>query len=214
MGFDFDFDFDFDLFDEPKQFNQVDICGLVEKMKSKERKMFFVDNEVEQIGALIGEPPTKDECFKMLSVGGGFSSIGLIKYIAERENIGEMYVSTFRIGRKQFDVLTELKDKGKINKAAFVTSQTQQKVDGAMFYNGTTYNYYEYICEKCREYGWKIKTYDNHSKLILMKTEKNWYVIETSSNLNENPKMEQFSFENDETLYEWYKKLFKELLKG
>lgn len=72
MDFDFDFDFDFDLFDEPKQFNQVDICGLVEKMKSKERKMFFVDDEVEQIGALIGEPPTKDECFKMLSVGGAF----------------------------------------------------------------------------------------------------------------------------------------------
>ena len=210
---DIDFDFDFDLYDEPKQYNAVDICGLVKKMKSKERKMFFVDDEVGQLEALLGNPPTKQECYKMLSVGGGYSSIGLIKYIAENEVINEMYVSTFRIGRKQFDVITELKDKGKLGKCAFVTSQTQQKVDCAMIYNGTTYNYYEYICEKCKEYGWVLKAYDNHSKLILMRTDKNYYVVETSSNLNENPKMEQFSFENDKSLYEWYKKLFIELIK-
>nr|DAI82559.1 MAG TPA: hypothetical protein [Caudoviricetes sp.] len=46
-----------------------------------------------------------------------------------------------------------------------------------------------------------------------MKTEKNFYVVETSSNLNENPKMEQFSFENDKSLFDWYKKLFIELIK-
>ena len=40
----------------------------------------------------------------------------------------------------------------------------------------------------------------------------NNYVIETSSNLNENPKMEQFSWENDRGLFDWYKKLFIELL--
>lgn len=210
---DFDFDFDFEIPTEPKQFNVIDICGLVKKMKSKERKLFFIDDEVEQLDVLLRNPPTKQECYKMLSVGGGFSSIGLIKYIAELEPVKEMYVSTFRIGRKQFDVLTELKDKGKLGKCVFITSQTQQKVDGAMFYNGTTYNYYEYICEKCRDYGWTIKTYDNHSKLILMRTEKNFYVVETSSNLNENPKMEQFNFENDESLYEWYKQLFIELIK-
>lgn len=124
-----------------------------------------------------------------------------------------MYISTFRIGRKQFDVLTELKDKGKLGECCFITSQTQQKVDGAMFYNGTTYNYYEYICEKCKEYEWVLKAYDNHSKLILMQTNKNYYVVETSSNLNENPKMEQFSFENDKSLFDWYKKLFIELIK-
>lgn len=210
---DFDFDFDFEIISEPKQINVIDICGLVKKMKSKERKMFFIDDETEQLEALLEKPPTKQECYKMLSVGGGFSSIGLIKYVAEIETITEMYISTFRIGRKQFDVLTELKDKGKLGKCFLITSQTQQKVDGAMSYNGTTYNYYEYICEKCKEYEWVLKAYDNHSKLILMQTNKNYYVVETSSNLNENPKMEQFSFENDKSLFDWYKKLFIELIK-
>lgn len=48
-----------------------------------------------------------------------------------------------------------------------------------------------------------------------MKTKnENYYVIETSSNLNENPKLEQFSWENDKELFEWYEKLFIELCKN
>lgn len=45
----------------------------------------------------------------------------------------------------------------------------------------------------------------NHSKVTLMRTDCNWYVLETSSNLNENQKIEQFRFENDEHLFEFYK---------
>ena len=46
-----------------------------------------------------------------------------------------------------------------------------------------------------------------------METKKNYYVVETSSNLNENPKIEQFSFENDKELFLWYEEFFKELMK-
>ncbi len=46
-----------------------------------------------------------------------------------------------------------------------------------------------------------------------VQTPQNHYVIETSSNLNENPKMEQFNWENDKDLYLWYEALFKELMK-
>ena len=79
-------------------------------------------------------------------------------------------------------------------------------------YNGTRYNYYEYMIERCRAFGWELKSFDNHSKLLLMRTRENWYTVETSSNLNENPKMEQFCWENDQTLFEWYRELFVQLL--
>ena len=82
-----------------------------------------------------------------------------------------------------------------------------------MIYKEKSYNYYNFVVAKCDENDWQIKSFDNHSKLILMQTDKNFYVVETSSNLNENPKMEQFSFENDKELFEWYEQLFKELLK-
>lgn len=212
IGFD-DLDFSFDDFESQIKYTTVDICGLVKKMKSKRRRGFKIARDVRQLDALIGEPPKRNECFKMLSVGGGFSSLGIIKYIADREIIEEMYVSTFRIGKKHFEVLDKLHSTGRLEKASFITSTTQERVDETMSYNGTEYNYYQHVLEVCEKNGWTIKSFDNHSKLILMKTRKNFYVVETSSNLNENPKMEQFNWENDEELYEWYKELFVVLLK-
>lgn len=217
-------DYDFNLDDELKKIEselsnfdikyiKVDICGLVKKMKSKKRNFFNITKETKQLNALIEYPPKTNECFKMLSVGGGFSSLGIIKWIAELEQIEEMYVSTFRIGKRHFDVLCELKEKKLLDKCNFITSQTQERVDDKMIYKGNEYNYYDFIVNKCLEFGWVIKSFDNHSKLILMKTKDNFYVLETSSNLNENPKMEQFNLENDESLFNWYKELFLELLK-
>ena len=212
---DFDFgdfkDFEMDL-QEP-EYRTIDICGLVLKMKSKKRTMFNIGREVNQLKALIKEPPKTDECFKMLSVGGGFSSLAIIKFIAEIEPIEDMYVSTFRIGKAHFYELIKLKNQNKLKNAHFITSQTQERTDEKAKYKGTEYNYYKFLVEKCQQFGWDLKSFDNHSKLILMKTKDNYYVCETSSNLNENPKMEQFSFENDKDLFDWYLKLFQELLK-
>lgn len=183
----------------------VDVRGLALKMKSKKRYMFKLSRETRQLDIVLKRPPEPDECYKMLSVGGGFSSLALIKWISQHEVIEEMYVSTFRIGKNHFRELLKMAALGTLKKAHFVTSTTQKKVD-------TEYKYYDYVLDECNRLGWEIAAYDNHSKLLLMRTKNNFYVCETSSNLNENPKMEQFSFENDETLYEWYRDLLVELI--
>lgn len=205
MGFDDAF---MDDFNAPTRYREVDICGLVHKMKSKKRRVFKITRETKQLGALVGAPPRKNECFKMLSVGGGFSSLGIIRYVADHEVIEEMYVSTFRIGKNHFKVLKRLHEAGRLKCANYITSSSQKRTDKG------DYNYYDEIERTCDEYGWGLKVFDNHSKLILMRTADNFYVVETSSNLNENPKMEQFSWENDESLYRWYEDLFIELMKG
>jgi hypothetical protein len=74
------------------------------------------------------------------------------------------------------------------------------------------YNYFDKIAQTCELNGWDVYVINNHSKIILMKTESNYYVLETSSNLNENPKIEQYSFENNKELYDFYYAFF-EILK-
>ena len=202
---DFDIALDFDDFGE-----KPEPCGMVLKMLSKERHFLNIGNEIKQLRSIVGEPPKPDEVYKMLSVGGGFSSIGVIKFITLFEKIEQLYVSTFRVGKKQFAELCEMNNRGQLENATIITSATQKKTDELAEYNGEKYNYYDYIKTECAEKGWKLITIDNHSKLILMRTAKNYYIVETSSNLNENPKMEQFSFENDRKLFEWYERLFKE----
>ncbi len=204
---DLDFGLNFDTFQE----NTID--GIVFRMLTKKRSFFNIKKEVKQIQALINEPPHANEVFKFLSCGG-FSSLAFIKYIASQEKIIELFISTFRIGKKQFGVLCDLNDGGGCDKVHFITSSTQAKIDALAEYNGKKYNYYEYIVNECVLRDWKLTVFDNHSKLILMQTQKNWYVLETSSNLNENPKMEQFSFENDKALFNWYKQLFLEIEKN
>ena len=46
-----------------------------------------------------------------------------------------------------------------------------------------------------------------------MDTELGKFVLETSSNLNENPKIEQFSFEKDEKLYDFYYNFLHEIVR-
>lgn len=209
FDFDFDLDFDFDIFgneNSETEYKEVELCGLVKKLTAKHRVMMDVTAEAKQLEQIIQAPPTHDQCYKMLSVRGGFSTLSIIKYVADLEPIEEMYVNTFRIGLKHFDELDKLHSQRRLKMAHFITSSLQRDTD-------RTYNYFGEISKKCKKNKWELKVLDNHSKVILLKTKKNWHVIETSSNLNENPKMEQFNWENDEELYKWYEALFIELFK-
>ena len=207
FSLDLNLDLDLDLFGEKPQtaYKEVELCGLVKKMKSKERIMMDVEAEARQLGQLIGSPPKADQVYKMLSVKGGFSTLSIIKYVADIEPIDELYVNTFRIGLKHFDELDRLHHEKKLKMAHFITSTLQRDTD-------RLYNYFGEIKKKCERNKWELKVLDNHSKVVLMRTKNNYHVIETSSNLNENPKMEQFNWENDKGLFEWYEALMKELL--
>lgn len=62
---------------------------------------------------------------------------------------------------------------------------------------------------------WTVTVANNHSKIINFDTDSGKYVIWTSSNLNENPKIEQFIFLKSEEIYqmceeEFFKKILEE----
>lgn len=73
------------------------------------------------------------------------------------------------------------------------------------------YNYADRLYKIAQDNGWQFITVNNHSKIILMRTATHFYVLETSSNLNENPKIEQYSFEDDKELYQFYYGFFNDL---
>lgn len=196
--------------------NKIETDSFILKIKSKERILFNIYSEKTKLKTLINNiPPGINDCYKILSIKGGFSSIGIISYIAEKEKIEDLYVSTFRIGKKQFEELQRLKRMKLLDNVHLITSESQKKIDSTQMYKGKIYNYFDYIQKVCEEFNWNVCCYENHSKLILMKTKNNnFYVIETSSNLNENPKIEHYSWENDEELFNWYKKFFELMIVG
>jgi len=73
------------------------------------------------------------------------------------------------------------------------------------------YDYVSQIKKLFAEVGFRMIDLSNHSKIFLMRTKNYNFVLETSSNLNENPTIEQFCFSNSKALYDFYHPLFEEL---
>ena len=169
-------------------------------VQRKKQKRFNVILGKRQIEEFMQDLPNDTECYKFLS-DGGFSSICFILFVAERAKINNLLVSTFRVGKKEIQLLNALHEKGRLDNAAFVCMNLMKEDASTAKYGH--YNILDYICKKNE---WGLQTKRNHSKVILLDTDKGKFVIETSSNLNENPKIEQFSFEKDAELYDFYKR--------
>lgn len=186
----------------------VNKYGFSRRSRSKKRQAFKIGRSVRTLDDLIKEPPSKNESIRSISYQGGFSSISYINYVADREVIEELTASTLRVGKKQLRILDKLKDNGRTKKINFI-------IGGIMKENKSTgrdYDYYDDFINVCKRNGWQYEVVNNHSKILLMRTNGNHYVVETSSNLNENPKIEQFTFENDSDLYNFYYNVYNELL--
>lgn len=89
---------------------------LVQKRK---QKRFNIVSGKRQIEEYIDGLPNSTECFKFLS-DGGFSSICFILFVAERAKINNLFVSTFRVGKKEIQLLNALHEKGKLDNATFI----------------------------------------------------------------------------------------------
>lgn len=163
------------------------------------RKKFSILRSVMDLKEICNELPADDDCYKLISMGE-FSSISLICLVAEKCIIHHLYCSTFRVGKKEIIMLNALHKKGRIGNVNFVL---YAPLLGDKNGKDNTTRVIETICEKNK---WSMEILKNHSKLFLFDTDRGKYVVETSSNLNENPKIEQFSFEKCEESFEFYKK--------
>lgn len=182
------------------------INSIAAVLRSKKRQMYSIPKAQKCLEVSIDCPPGGDTVYKLISLSGGFSSINFIKYIADREVIEELTVSTLRIGEKQFMCLKQMTERGTLKKATFCIGSIM-KSDGKG--KRAKYDYFQRFENYCKKYEWESVLVNNHSKIILMRTAENYYVLETSSNLNENPKIEQYSFENSKELYEFYYSFFE-----
>lgn len=174
----------------------------------KKRLQFNVMREKQYIGELMPELPDDSSVFKLISYGG-FSSIGFVRFVADQTHIKRLTASSLRIGRKHIVSLDALREQKKLDEARFLVGSIM-KNDSEL---GKSYGYYDALREICDKNGWTYAVKTNHSKIILFDTEQGKFILETSSNLNENPNMEHFSFEKSEELYDCYNAVFDEIFK-
>ncbi len=190
-GFDFDFDF----------LGGMDSDDESVFLRSKERTYFDVHDGAE-ILSRRAELPQDGESLRAISYAGGFSSCSVVIWIAAKAKIERMFVSTLRVGKKEIDAMQDLHESGKLDSASFVLCGISKENKSL---KGKDYGYTEYFEEKCAECGFEWCYAKNHSKVILLDTSNGKFVIETSSNFNENPKVEQFCITKSDLIYNFYK---------
>lgn len=173
-----------------------------------QRYKFHIIAELQKIGKLNSYLPKENETYFYIS-NGGFSSIGFVKFIADRTKIRKLQVSSLRIGKKHLQVLDVLKKQGKLDECDFVVGSIM-KNDSKL---GKSYGYYDDLLKICEKNNWSVTVANNHSKILNFDTDNGKYVIWTSSNLNENPNIEQFVFLKSKDVYEMCEKHFFEKIK-
>lgn len=138
--------------------------------------------------------PKPGECVKMISGVNGFSSCCLVLKIAELTDIKSAIITTLRVGEKEARALANLEIPEIAISCGLIAIRTQNR-----------YDYGEHLKDIAERCGWKLHFVNNHSKIILLDTAAGKITVETSSNFNENPKIEQFSVTNSEGVYEFFK---------
>lgn len=179
----------------------IDINAIIAKTADKAVKFCGLDNQKKQLSHLMPKLPDPGETFRFISAKDGFSSIAFIDLIGWAEPISELYVSTFRIGVKQAEDIKLLWERGRIKSAMFITGRMKNV-------QTERYDYFNQVKQIFSECGFWLSDVSNHSKVFLFKTEKNFYVLETSANLNENPQIEQFILSNSEQIFNFYHQFF------
>lgn len=170
-------------------------------LKNK-RKHFAIPTGTACLNKQLERLPGENECFKFFSQGD-ISSICFINAIAAKTGIKQLYAATFSIGKKEVQALRMLSKKGRLGQAAFIFGCLMGNVNHRL---------YEMLEQVRLECGWRVDYKRSHAKVYLFDTDVGRFVLETSSNLNENPSNEQFSLENDKALFDFYKKnLFGEV---
>lgn len=185
---DIDFDFDFDFFGED-----------VPVQKSKHRNRFDLSSSAADLRH-ADILPADGESVRMISPIAGFSSCSLVMALAKKCKIRSAKITTLRVGKKELNALVDLG----IKDVEFCLCNVQKQ-------NADAYDYADYFENICRENGYKFRYLNNHSNVILLDTSVGKIVIETSSNFNENPKIEQFCITNSAEVYDFYLEQLREM---
>lgn len=195
----FDFAADLELY-EPRF---LDINAVLFRNEKKERVLLDFNQGTRQLLAALNNFD-KSKVYRFISGGKGFSSINFIDFVAKKFGaIKRLYVSTLGVGKKHIEHLAQLP----IEYAFFVFSGIFK--DSKIIQD---YGYYSRFIEICKSKKWEYCEAKNHSKIILCETDKGEaFILEGSGNLNENPKIEQFTFQEDKNLFDWYLEFFEAL---
>lgn len=153
--------------------------------------------KIENIKYLVSKLPIDGEVLFLWTIQS-FNAFTFIPYVLKNcGRIDELVIMTYSINIRIIDALMKQVDNGNIKKIEIFIS------DSIKLRLPKVYNHLESLIEYRKNikviYSW------NHSKVTLIRSEGNYFVVEGSGNFGENAQFEQYVFLNSENVYRFRK---------
>lgn len=151
--------------------------------------------------------PKKGEELRIVTEGTFNSFSVFLRILEESGGVEELYLKSYSIGVDFVDSFFDFLDKGNVSKVRLVFSQVMPR-----FYPVKTHKLIKLFENSEKDYALKLN--NNHAKILLLKTNNDYFVVQGSGNLSENAFFEQYVIENNKKAYDFYKNWIDKQFQG
>ena len=192
----------FDNFDSIKEKIRkskiVDVKSGTTAIKRRNRHLTRRAKSEEVLRSVLPDYVDTGDSYHVIS-SGDVDSMSFMTFYMVNYTFDDVLISTWVIADSDIDNLVDLMKNGRIKKLKLCLGE---------IYPGTYPAEYSRLLKMRDEFNFQMVVARNHSKIMLMKNSDMDLVIESSANVNTNPRMEQTAIHNDKGLYDFYNEFF------
>jgi len=183
-------------FDKPEENKKLIAAAKLIKRKSSIQKRRIASEKV--LAEILPAQISDGESWHTIS-HGDVDSLSYFAHILKNDKLDYALLSTWCMSEIDAKLIGEYIDSGQIKIIDCYV--------GEIFPNQYT-NAFGILCKIAQKCGGRVAVFRNHSKIFCGKNKRFSFVIESSANINTNPRTEQTAIHASAELFEFYKEFY------
>ena len=186
-------DFTIDIFD-----NDEKPKSSARGHKTNNKDLFRRFSSERQLEECLDWHAEKGCAYHVISAGD-IDSLTFLKWVLRQQKAKKVYLSTWCMSLQDIEEVERWLELGVIGEVDWFVGE---------IFPGSYQSCYEAVERVCKKHGGRVAVYRNHSKVYAIKGDRFNCVIESSANINTNPRAEQTVITIDDGLYNFYAEYF------
>jgi hypothetical protein len=197
-----DFKTEFSLFELTEQINEIEQKIKAKAIKINNQHLFHRLNSEQMIEDILPLEVEQGASYHVIS-NGDIDSFSYLMWILRMQKVRRLLCSTWCMARLDIEEFHRQIMLGRVGELSFYLGE---------IFPGSYPEEYAEICEVCRDSGGRVAVFRNHSKVMAGHGEKFSFVIESSANINTNPRTEQTVITINTELTNFYFEFYEKII--
>ena len=197
-----DFKTEFSLFELTEQINEIEQKIKAKVIKINNQHLFHRLNSERMLEDILPLEVEQGASYHVIS-NGDIDSFSYLMWILRMQKVRRLLCSTWCMARLDIEEFHRQIMLGRIGELSFYVGE---------IFPGSYPEEYSEICEVCRDSGGRVAVFRNHSKVMAGHGEKFSFVIESSANINTNPRTEQTVITINTELTNFYFEFYEKII--